>query len=515
MAVIGIDLGTTYSAAAVSIDGHSAQVLPNQEGQNTTPSVVFFPDTDGAEEPMVGEMAKNSAAGSPYNVVQFIKRQMGNPDFVYTSPNGTDFRPEEISALILKYIKQYAELDLGEPVTDAVITVPAYFDDARRTATKQAGKLAGLNVLQVFNEPTAAAIAYGLTSQNNGRVLVYDLGGGTFDITLMEIRDGSFNVIATDGDPNLGGFDFDNEISKLIVADLAKQGYTVDEYDDRLYAEIREKSEILKRGLSNVAQSTAIFTIDGKTYRVRITRDEFEAATETLLKRTQERLELLLENQHVQWGDIDYLLMIGGSTRMPMVRRMLEQMSGRQLKHEIDPDTAVAIGAAIYAASLSAPGGGSASSDAAGATAGSTGLDIVISDVTSQSLGVIVLGPNNRDVNSIIIPNNTPIPAKASDVFYTTVDGQQALNVRVTEGNDDDPQYVKILANQILPVPPHPAGSPIRVTFAYDIDQTVFVEVEDLTENRSLGTFDIDRTANMSDAQMRQAQSKIDGMNVD
>ena len=511
MAVIGIDLGTTYSAAAVSVDGHSAQVLPNQEGLNTTPSVVFFPDTNGAEEPLVGEMAKNSAAGSPYNVVQFIKRQMGNPDFVYTSPNGTDFRPEEISALILKYIKQYAELDLGEPVTDAVITVPAYFDDARRTATKQAGKLAGLNVLQVFNEPTAAAIAYGLTSQNNGRVLVYDLGGGTFDITLMEIRDGSFNVIATDGDPNLGGFDFDNEIGNLIIADLAKQGYEVDEYDDQLHAEIREKAEILKRGLSNVAQSTAIFTIDGKTYRVRVTRDEFEQATESLLNRTRERLELLLENQHVQWSDIDYLLMIGGSTRMPMVRKMLEQISGRQLKHEIDPDTAVAIGASIYAASLSASGNGSVVPGAAGAT----GSDIIISDVTSQSLGVIVVGSGGRDINSIIIRNNTRIPAKASDVFYTTVDNQRELNVQVTEGNDDDPKYVKILANQILPVPPHPAGSPIRVTFAYDIDQTVFVEVEDLTENKSLGTFDIDRTANMSADQLMRARTKIDGMNVD
>ena len=511
MAVVGIDLGTTYSAAAVSLDGHSAQVLPNQAGLNTTPSVVFFPDTDGAEEPMVGEMAKNSAAGSPYNVVQFIKRQMGNPDFIYTSPNGTDFRPEEISALILKYIKQYAELDLGEPVTDAVITVPAYFDDARRTATKQADKLAGLNVLQVFNEPTAAAIAYGLTSQNNGRVLVYDLGGGTFDITLMEIRDGSFNVIATDGDPNLGGFDFDNEIGNLIVADLAKQGYEVDEYDDQLHAEIREKAEILKRGLSNVSQSTAIFTIDGKTYRVRITRDEFEQATAALLNRTRERLELLLENQHVQWSDIDYLLMIGGSTRMPMVRKMLEQISGRQLKHEIDPDTAVAIGASIYAASLSTSGNGSVALGAAGAT----GSDIIISDVTSQSLGVIVVGSGGRDINSIIIRNNTRIPAKASDVFYTTVDNQRELNVQVAEGNDDDPKYVKILGNQILPVPPHPAGSPIRVTFAYDIDQTVFVEVEDLTENKLLGTFDIDRTANMSADQLMQARTKIDGMNVD
>jgi molecular chaperone DnaK len=482
-------------------------VLQNQEGQNTTPSVVFFPETQGGEEPLVGAMAKNSSAASPLNVVQFIKREMGNPSYLYTSPNGTDFHPEEISALILKYIKQYAELALGESVTDAVITVPAYFDDGRRTATKQAGEMAGLNVLQVFNEPTAAAIAYGLNSHSNGTVLVYDLGGGTFDITLMDINNGLFDVLATDGDPKLGGFDFDYELIKLIIENLTQQGCEVDECDDSLYAEIREKAEILKRGLSNVEQSTAIFTIAGKVYRVRITRDQFEEASRTLLVRTRERIEVLMEEQHKQWDDIDHLLMIGGSTRMPMVKNMLEEMSGKTLKHEIDPDTAVAIGAGIYAKTISGP------------TAGDENLTqkstIAISDVTSQSLGVISVDDNNRKVNSIIIRNNTKIPAKASEVFLTVVDNQASVNVRITEGNETDAEYVKIIGSKELPIPLHPKGAPVRVTFAYDIDQTMFVEIEDLTENTSLGTFDIDRSENLTGQQVGALAQKINQMPVE
>lgn len=521
MAVIGIDLGTTYSAAAISADGLTAQVLTNQEGQNTTPSVVFFPPTeDGSEEPLVGAMAKNSAAGSPGAVVQFIKRMMGDPTYRYVSPNGGEFRPEEISAIILKHIKQYAELDLGEAVTDAVITVPAYFDDARRTATKQAGKMAGLNVLQVFNEPTAAAIAYGLESQSSGKVLVYDLGGGTFDVTLMDVRDGVFDVVATDGDSELGGVDFDQELAQLIIDDLARQGYAVDELeDDALIAEIDEKSEILKRGLTNVAQSTAIFTIEGKTYRVRITREQFEEATATLLKRTEERVELLLEGQNLLWPDIDYLLMIGGSTRMPMVREMLERISGKKLKHEIDPDAAVAQGAAIYARMLAlgrrrveegTPSGEIVPYELPGEHS------IVISDVTSQSLGVAALDRVTRqDINVIIIPNNTKIPAKCSQVFDTVVDGQQSILCRVNEGNDTDIAYVKEVGRRELPIPPYPAGAPVEVTFAYDIDQTIYVEVTDLTAHRSLGAFEIERVSNLSDAQVTSLKTRIDYIDVE
>lgn len=522
MAVIGIDLGTTYSAVAVSEDGVSARVLPNLEGLDTTPSVVYFPDTEsGAEEPLVGAMAKNSAAAAPSAVVRSIKRMMGDPDYRYYSLNGNEFHPEEVSALILKYLKQYAELDLGEKVEGAVVTVPAYFDDARRTATKQAGKLAGLNVLQVFNEPTAAAIAYGVDERDAGRVLVYDLGGGTFDVTLLDIRDGRFDVIATGGDPELGGDDFDRELARLIKEELARQGRPVDEYeDDALLAEIDEKAEVMKRSLTNVAQATSIFTVDGKTYRVRLTREQFEAATRSLLTRTRERVELLLEGQGMGWDDIDRVLMVGGSTRMPMVRSMLEEISGKELRHEVNPDAAVAIGAAIYARSLaqgSADGAGEGVLVPAGdleAAAYET-PSILVSDVTSQSLGIIANDVvEHRERNFVVIPHNSKIPTKCSQTFYTVVDGQGSVLVRVTEGDDTEVEYVRIVGQRELPLPPHPADSPVEVTYAYDIDQTVYIELTDLVTGQSLGTFELDRSSNLSDSQVNTLQHKIDAISV-
>lgn len=222
--VVGIDLGTTYSAVATLGADGVPQILPNAEGESTTPSVVFFQDIDGADEPMVGSMAKHMAGTSPDDVVQFVKRHMGDPNWRFESSSGNSYKAEEVSAIILKKLKQDAELALGEPVTDAVITVPAYFDDARRVATKQAGAIAGLNVMRVLNEPTAAAISYGLDTGKNGTVLVYDLGGGTFDVTILRINDQHFEVVGTDGDRNLGGFDFDNELMKFIADDIVKQG---------------------------------------------------------------------------------------------------------------------------------------------------------------------------------------------------------------------------------------------------------------------------------------------------
>lgn len=504
MSVIGIDLGTTYSAAAISAEGHSARVIDNEEGFNITPSVVFFPDSDDGEEPLVGTMAKNSAASAPYNTVQFIKRMMGNPDWKYTSPNDTDFHPEEITALILRKIKSFAELDLGHEVTGAVVTVPAYFDDARRTATKQAGEIAGLNILKTLNEPTAAAIAFGLMEKKSGRVLVYDLGGGTFDITLMDINDGEFDVIATDGHPNLGGFDFDNVLKDLIVAELAEQGYTVDAHDDVLQSEIREKAENVKRTLTAAEQKTAIFTIDGKTYKVKISRSDFEEAAKSLLRQTSERLELLLEEANTQWSEIDHLLMIGGSTRMPMVKHMLEEMSGKELKYEVHPDEAVALGAGIYAAGLNGSNHDRSKLSIPG------GDTLSISDVTSQSLGTIVFrGESSVKENSIIIRRNNKIPAKESKEYSTILDNQTKLEVKVTEGDDTDPNYVNILGSKTLDIPPYPKGAPIRITFAYDIDQTVFVEVFDITANKSLGSFDIDRVANFSNDEIKNLQDKM------
>ena len=279
---IGIDLGTTYSAVAIMQDDGKPSILPNIEGQNITPSVVLFPDaSSGMDEPLVGDMAKHSAVTAPLDVVQFVKRQMGDPNWRFESTNGHSYTAEEVSAVILKKLKNDAEVALGQPIKDAVITVPAYFDDARRTATKQAGQIAGLNVLRVLNEPTAAALSYGLSQNKNGTVLVYDLGGGTFDVTIMDINNGEFDVLATDGNRNLGGFDFDNRIAEYVFEQIEEQGITRDiRTDDALVAEIREKSEIAKKSLTTVAQATIMVTVGGKHVRIKITREEFEKRTE-------------------------------------------------------------------------------------------------------------------------------------------------------------------------------------------------------------------------------------------
>lgn len=510
---VGIDLGTTYSAVAVSPDGRTARVLPTQEGSTTTPSVVFFPDLPerGHDEPLVGVMAKNSYAQAPYNTISLVKREMGNPAYKYASPNGNTYTAEELSGIILRHIKQYAQIALGEDVTDAVITVPAYFDDARRTATKQAGVIAGFNVLGLLNEPTAAAIAYGLTAEGRGRVLVYDLGGGTFDITLMDITSpdmssvAQLRAIATDGDPYLGGADWDHALRDLMVEQLVGMGATVDEEDDALQNELLEKAEILKKGLSAVEQSTAIFTIAGQTYRIRVTRAQFEEATKVLVARTRERLEVMMQSQGVPWSSIDNFLLVGGSTKMPMIRTMAEQLWGKPIPQQIDPDTAVAIGAAIYARYLS--GGDTGNEDVT--------APLAIQDITSQSLGVIANNDTGRPANSIIIPRNTPIPVKRSELYSTVVDNQTSINVQVTEGNDEDLDYVALIGERELPIPPYPKDSPVLVTFAYDIDQTVFIEVTDGVTNQSLGTFTINRQANMTDDQMALARARVQNMEVD
>lgn len=519
MTAIGIDLGTTYSAVAVSSDGRTARVLPTSDGNATTPSIIFFPDmvSGGQEEPLVGTMAKNSYSQAPFNTISLVKRQMGNPAYKYVSPNGNTFGPEELSGIILRHIKQYAETDLGEAVTDAVITVPAYFDDARRTATKQAGQLAGLNVLGLLNEPTAAAIAFGLASNSRGRVLVYDLGGGTFDITLMDISGGdlsetaSLRALATDGDPFLGGADWDAKLRDLMVADLESQGAAISDEDDCLQNELMEKAEILKKGLSVVEQSQAIFTIDGKTYRVKVSREQFESATTVLVRRTKERLDGLITTAGVPWNSIDQFLLVGGSTFMPMIRRMAEELWGKPVPQSVDPNVAVADGAAIYAHYLATGLANPASS-----TDGAATSPIKIQDITSQSLGVVARHEITKNLyNSIIIARNTPIPAKRSETYTTICDNQTAINLQVTEGNDEDLDYVAMVAEQEFPIPPYPEGSPVQVTIAYDIDQTVYVEITDLVANRSLGNLTIDRQANMDKDQLTLAKARMDTFAVD
>ena len=514
--IYGIDLGTTNSAIAVC-DGSDVKIIKNTDGYETTPSVVFFTggtNDAGEDETLVGIQAKNSAAMAPESVVQFIKRFMGET-YDFEAPSGKKYTPEMISAFVLRKLCQGVEQFEGEgAVKDVVITVPAYFDDARRTATKQAGSIAGLNVIRVINEPTAAAIAFGLDMSQDGKVLVYDLGGGTFDVTVMEIKDKAFDVIATGGDSELGGLDFDNTIMTLIRKQLESEGYTVSDEDDALLADIQEKAEKAKLQLTGVERAKIPFTIDGKTYRVEITRQDFETAAEPLMQRTQFLLEEVLDGNGISWNDIDHVLAVGGSTRMPMVKDQLEQLSGKPVVYKVDPDTAVARGAAIFASKLALEND---SHPAIGAGVPSLASGITISDVTSQSLGVITVDSIDRDKrqNTIIIPHNTKIPAKKSEIVRTLDDNQTAIKIEVTEGDDLDIEYVRIIGSSTLSIPPYPKGSPVEIIYAYDPDQTIFVEVIDKVTDKSLGTFEIERTANLSDEQVKTATGVVRNATVD
>lgn len=520
--IFGIDLGTTNSAIALYENGE-ANVLKNLDGYEITPSVVFFTgiDTNGNDESLVGEQAKNAAATAPNNVVQFIKRYMGQHGTAYNfiAPSGKEYTPEMISALILKKVCQGAEQFVGEAnVNNVVITVPAYFDDARRIATKQAGKIAGLNVVRVINEPTAAAIAFGLDTSQNGKVLVYDLGGGTFDVTIMDINGGNFDVIATGGDAQLGGVNFDQKIMSIIISKLENDGCTIDDEDDALMAELREKAEKTKIQLTTIETARPVFTINGKTYRIEVTRTEFEEEAESLMQRTEFLLDEVLSAKSLTWADIDQLLVVGGSTRMPMVKKMLERLSGKDVTYKVDPDTAVCLGAAIFASTLTTDG---EVSDDKSSTAlepySSVASRITVSDVTSQSLGVITLDGNDRSkkVNTIIIPHNTKIPAKRSEVVYTVCDNQVKIEISVTEGNDHELEYVKVIGSSILDIPPYPENSPVEVVYAYDADQTIYIEVIDRVSNQSLGTFEIDRTSNLTENAVSNAIDVVGRVIVD
>lgn len=521
---IGIDLGTTFSATAVLRPTGVPEILNNADGDATTPSVVLFQDFGDGDEPVVGAMAKHQAASAPLDVVQFVKRHMGDPHWRFDAPSGATFTAEEVSAIILKRLKQDAELALGEEITDAVVTVPAYFDDARRTATLQAGKIAGLNVLRILNEPTAAALAYGLDETRDGTVLVYDLGGGTFDVTLTRIHDTVFDVVATDGDRNLGGFDFDNALIQHVADELERQGAVgvLDDLD--ALALLRERAEMAKRTLTTVASTNVNVTFQGKPYRVKVSRADFEHATKSLLNRTRELVEDVLEAGGIGWKQIDHVLLVGGSTRMPMIRAMVEKLSGKKPATDINPDEAVALGAAIQAAIEQARpvSGESAPFGEAGTVAGTTntapfgGRPVSVRDVTSQALGVIVLREDDpaRDLNLVVIPRNTKVPAKESRVVLTTYDDQDQVEVRVTQGDDEDPEFVVEIGRSMLSLPPYPKGSRLRVTYHYDVDQTVYVELDDLTAGRSLGTFQVERVANLTDAQVEIAEAKIRAITV-
>lgn len=492
---VGIDLGTTYSSICYIDKYGKPEIIVNREGERIMPSVVLF---DG-KTPIVGTIAKNSAAMCPLNVCQYVKRHMGDKDWRFITDE-YEYTAEEISALILKRLKEDAQVALGTEIRDAIITVPAYFNDAQRKATQDAGEIAGLNVVRIINEPTAAAIAYGIDQSKEQIIMVYDLGGGTFDVTIMKVSGGNIDVIATGGDKNLGGFNWDNRIMDYLE-DKLKGVFDDDFLNDIVFNyDLREKAEIAKKTLSSRDSAKVFLSYKGVSKSIDISINEFEEITKDLLDRTESMMEMTLEDANLSWSDIDKILLVGGSTRMRAVQTLVEKISGKKPSMELHPDEAVSLGAALL---------GNIIED------GNELSQIKISDVNSHSLGIVCLDMERRErYNSIILPRNTKVLTKMSNVYSTTSDNQTELEIEVTEGEEEDLDYVFTVGKVLVKIDPYPKGAPVEVTYEYDNNGVIHVSVYDLTAKKNLGEHYIQRQANLTDTVKRNMKKTMDEIEV-
>jgi molecular chaperone DnaK len=459
--VVGIDLGTTNSVVAV-MEGQSPTVIANSEGNRTTPSVVAFTKTG---ERLVGQLAKRQAVTNPERTISSIKREMGTDH--KTKIDGKDYSPQEISSMILQKLVNDASTYLGERVTKAVVTVPAYFNDAQRQATKDAGKIAGLDVLRIINEPTAAALAYGLDKKGNETILVWDLGGGTFDVSILEVGDGVFEVKSTNGDTRLGGDDYDKKIVDFLVAEFRKEQGIDLSGDKQAMQRLTEAAEKAKIELSGVVQTNInlpFITADQngpKHLDLTFTRAKFEELTASLTDRCVQPFKNALNDAKLDVSKIDEVVMVGGSTRMPVIQELVKKLTGKELNQSVNPDEVVAIGAAIQA----------------GVLAGEV-RDVVLLDITPLSLGLETLG----GVNTKLIERNTTIPTRKTQVFTTAEDGQTSVDIHVLQGEREMAGDNKTLARfRLEGIPAAPRGVPqVEVTFNIDANGIVNVGAKDL-----------------------------------
>ncbi|GAA0263710.1 molecular chaperone DnaK [Halobacterium noricense] len=487
--ILGIDLGTTNSAFAV-MEGGDPEIIVNSEGDRTTPSVVAFDDG----ERLIGKPAKNQAVQNSEETVASIKRHMGEDYTVEL--DGEEYTPEQISAMILQKIKHDAEEYLGQDVEKAVITVPAYFNDKQRQATKNAGEIAGFEVERIVNEPTAASMAYGLDEDQDQTVLVYDLGGGTFDVSILDLGGGVYEVVATNGDNDLGGDDWDQAIIDYL-ADEFENDHGIDLRDDeQALQRLKDAAEEAKIELSSRKETTVNLpfvtaTDSGPVHLEQdITRAKFESLTEDLIERTVGPTEQALEDAGLSKNDIDEVILVGGSTRMPQVQEQVEELVGQEPKKNVNPDEAVALGAAVQGGVLSGEVD-----------------DIVLVDVTPLSLGIEVKG----GLFERLIEKNTAIPTTASKVFTTAADNQTSVQIRVFQGEREIANENELLGDfQLTGIPPAPAGTPeIEVTFEIDADGIVNVEAEDKGSGNA-ESITIEGGVGLSDEEIEEMQEEAE-----
>ncbi len=549
--VLGIDLGTTFCAMSVVNEYGKPEIVTNAEGFQTTPSVVHFYDEDAC---VVGEEAVKMVVIDPENVVRFIKRHMGEEDFTLEF-FGRNHTPQEISALILRKLKEDAEELLGQSVNDAVITVPAYFNSAQRGATAEAGAIAGLNVLSIINEPTSAAIAYGLDRIGGMRkLLVLDLGGGTFDVTVMEIKGTKLTTLGSDGNAELGGKDWDDRLLNHVAEEFFEK-FQLDPRDDASpYQELYERCLHAKISLSTKERAVIPVNYRGKRMAVRVTRELFEELTADLVQQCEDTANIVLEKAGLGWSDLDDVLLVGGSTRMPMIRDLLTKLAGKEPAEGVNPDECVALGASLAGvfrhrphhpalmekrramadrarklreqqpkpkpkkrdqststgAMIGMAYGGHTAQQAAG------GLpDVTIEDATTHPLGIVVLDRNREECVVELIREGTKLPHEFRGRFAYAYENMTAVRVEVTEGSGKYRDEVTVIGKVELDgLPPRPRGTPIEVIYSYDVNQILKVEVVDV-ETRITRKVDIRFQGGMTNDQVSNARARNNRMIVD